>query len=175
MLEECSLDIAYFARTRSWKELRLMGAVFLAITLHSMALGVVIGLLLVSLSMIRTSSKLRIKVSTEHEEPRTLDCAERRPYLLAQVLESVTFTNYNELIHFIDGAYESESGPGLVVVDLSGVTDVDSCAAHEITMAISRRALRGLQSIIKAPAQERLAQRLSSLGMKLDQVIAASM
>ncbi|VUC32199.1 unnamed protein product [Clonostachys rosea] len=178
MMEECSTDIAFFMRTRSYKELLLLLAVFFSIFTHSMGLGIIVGLTVTFLQLIRLSTESSSEISVQSVETSTTDRPARYPSTKAKcavisIHEQLTFANSAGLIARIKACLQTGSPVQCILIDLQRVISLDASSVQSLVKLTKRSKAAGIQTIICWPHSVRAFKLVSRSGL-LDQCSAIS-
>ena len=169
MMEECPHDIKFLLKVRAWREIALMATVFLTTVCWSMSAGVSVGIILTLFTLVRHSSRSRIKIlGRVSGNGDTFEDAELAPdsdqfdrCLIIRIPEPVTFANVGDLRtrlrrfeHYgMHADAQHPSHPRIreddmyLIFDVPGLTEIDACGAQILTEIVQEYTKNGAQVI----------------------------
>ncbi|PHH62330.1 hypothetical protein CDD81_7250 [Ophiocordyceps australis] len=167
LIEEAPHDISFFIRIHGWKELFLMGIIFLATIFYSLTLGMALGVGISVLLVVKHSTRPRIQIlgripGTNRFENAEADnvCLEFvEGCLIVKIPEPLTFANTGELksrLRRLELYGTSQAHPALprirsqesnrnIIFDIHGVTSMDGSGTQVLEEIVRSYRQRGVR------------------------------
>ena len=175
MVEECPHDVHFFAKIRGWQELSLMAVVFGATVLHSIQLGMAIGITLSLLLLIQHSTQSTVRIqdpvseAAHSELSRLADLCPKRAmvFKLTGPLTFANTSNFKDSLAILEQKHtmsDQSSNPavveprktpdrGTVIFAISGSASIDNCAAQVFLEVVEDYVREGTRVIFCCPFQ----------------------
>lgn len=153
MVEEFYYDIAFFWSIRGWHEIALMIIVSTCILLHSMSLGIAVGLVLTLMMVIHSSSHSKAKpilttVSARDQHGIENGCAS------IEIIGCVTFFNVNDLTRKVQACLSNPTSAHYLLLDCTGVERIDACSVQILVEMMRELTRRDIEVILVLPLKQ---------------------
>ncbi|KAK6380174.1 hypothetical protein LTS17_005363 [Exophiala oligosperma] len=160
MMEECPADVAFFLKMRGWSELLIMILVVCASVFISISSGMMLGLTLSLLSLVRSSTKVKISEGTldqffSHSSsigapPPTSDDM----IMIIEMSERLTFANLRRLEREIitkleqqgfENEHRKRAQGNILLLKFTQTVTMDNCAAQTLLEIVQDRVEQGVR------------------------------
>ncbi|KAH7024551.1 sulfate transporter family-domain-containing protein [Microdochium trichocladiopsis] len=176
MVEECAHDAVFFVRARAWREVALMGSVAGVIFVRGMDVGVVVGLGVAVVMLVKGASGVSADVVVPEAWVTTSSSSGSHHkvgfhmdhQVVLNVRGTLSFVNAAALVARIDEAAggAGASGPAILVLDMLGVTRADACCGQLLVEALQRHAGGGLAVVVVcSPEAENVLRTMKRCGL----------